>query len=333
MAPMQYEYYQAVRGPALRAFLEDRFSALATTDDSGASTLVPSSPMPSQIEAPRRRHRRLASGSYVEPAEDDPFSDAESEKEDSKPSENVEPQPDAEPADPSATSDPLGRLRASVMVRQMNLQFRLMQQRKVCQHPYLFDFPVQDPLDPESEYLVDEQLVRSSGKLLVLDRLLPALFKEGHRAQDRVHRIGQKSPVIIYRLIIAGSCEKAMLQRAKGKRRLEKLVIHEKKFKGLQKQESAEKAELSIGDIAQILMDDDDELVDKDQRELKKILENLGPDDQIPADAVLSEDELRTLTDRAPEAYLKKKIVDSGRFKQMETAVDDQNDLLATIKA
>ncbi|KAJ1880340.1 putative ATPase [Coemansia sp. RSA 1722] len=419
MAPMQYEYYQAVRGPTLRAFLEDRFSALATTDDSGASTLVPSSPMPSPIEAPRRRRRRLASGAYVEPAEDDPFSDAESENGDSKPAENIEPQPDAEPTDQSTTNDPLGRLRASVMVRQMNLQFRLMQQRKVCQHPYLFDFPVQDPLDPESEYLIDEQLVRSSGKLLVLDRLLPELFKEGHRvlifsqfarmldvlefyaelrnyrfcridgsvaqtdrqdaivrfntdkdiplfllttrsgglginltaadtviifdsdwnpqqdlqAQDRVHRIGQKSPVIIYRLIIAGSCEKAMLQRAKGKRRLEKLVIHEKKFKGHQLRDSTEKTDLSIGDIAQILMDDDDELVDKDQRELKKILENLGPDDQIPADAVLSEEELRTLTDRAPEAYLKKKIVDSGRFKQMETAVDDQNDLLATIKA
>ncbi|KAJ1672579.1 hypothetical protein EV182_006899, partial [Spiromyces aspiralis] len=61
------------------------------------------------------------------------------------------------------------------------LKSRLMQLRKVCNHPYLLDFPLVDPNDPESPYLIDEHIVRASGKLLVLDRLLPYLMANGHR--------------------------------------------------------------------------------------------------------------------------------------------------------
>jgi len=46
------------------------------------------------------------------------------------------------------------------------------------------------------------------------------------QAQDRVHRIGQTKPVIIYRLCIKNSVESKMLERANAKRKLEKLVIH-----------------------------------------------------------------------------------------------------------
>jgi ATP-dependent DNA helicase len=50
------------------------------------------------------------------------------------------------------------------------------------------------------------------------------------QAQDRVHRIGQSRPVIIYRFVTQNSIEKRILQRAKSKRSLEKLVIHKSTF-------------------------------------------------------------------------------------------------------
>jgi len=48
----------------------------------------------------------------------------------------------------------------------------MMQLRKICDHPYLF-------MD-ESFYL-DENLIRSSGKFELLDRILPKLISTGHR--------------------------------------------------------------------------------------------------------------------------------------------------------
>lgn len=47
----------------------------------------------------------------------------------------------------------------------------IMQLRKVCNHPYLF---VRD-------YVIDEDLIRSSGKFELLDRMLPKLKAKGHR--------------------------------------------------------------------------------------------------------------------------------------------------------
>lgn len=46
-----------------------------------------------------------------------------------------------------------------------------MQLRKVCNHPYLF----------LNDYVVDEDLIRISGKFALLDRLLPKLRRAGHR--------------------------------------------------------------------------------------------------------------------------------------------------------
>ena len=48
----------------------------------------------------------------------------------------------------------------------------VMQLRKVCNHPYLFS--------PEG-YHINENLIRSSGKLELLDRMLPKLKAAGHR--------------------------------------------------------------------------------------------------------------------------------------------------------
>ena len=48
-----------------------------------------------------------------------------------------------------------------------------MQLRKAANHPYLFDWPVVPGTDI---YQVDSNIVNVSGKMLLLERLLPALF-------------------------------------------------------------------------------------------------------------------------------------------------------------
>lgn len=63
-------------------------------------------------------------------------------------------------------------------VNNMSLQNTVMQLRKVCSHPFLFDWPI-DPVTQQQ--IVDEQLVEASGKMMVLERLLDALFARGHK--------------------------------------------------------------------------------------------------------------------------------------------------------
>lgn len=62
-------------------------------------------------------------------------------------------------------------------VNNLRLQNVVMQLRKVCSHPFLFDWPI-DPLTGTN--VLNKQLVRSSGKMLVLERLLDALFSKDH---------------------------------------------------------------------------------------------------------------------------------------------------------
>lgn len=50
------------------------------------------------------------------------------------------------------------------------------------------------------------------------------------QAQDRAHRIGQKKPVLIFRLVSAHTIETKILQKAGNKRKLEALVISQGKF-------------------------------------------------------------------------------------------------------
>uniref|UniRef100_A0A4W6DRE0 Proliferation-associated SNF2-like protein n=1 Tax=Lates calcarifer TaxID=8187 RepID=A0A4W6DRE0_LATCA len=60
----------------------------------------------------------------------------------------------------------------------LKLQNILMLLKRCCNHPYLVEYP----LDPATqEFKIDEQLVQSSGKFLMLDKLLPALKKRGHK--------------------------------------------------------------------------------------------------------------------------------------------------------
>ncbi|XP_028983432.1 lymphoid-specific helicase [Betta splendens] len=60
----------------------------------------------------------------------------------------------------------------------LKLQNILMLLKRCCNHPYLVEYP----LDPATQdFKIDEQLVQSSGKFLILDRLLPALKNRGHK--------------------------------------------------------------------------------------------------------------------------------------------------------
>jgi ATP-dependent DNA helicase len=52
------------------------------------------------------------------------------------------------------------------------------------------------------------------------------------QAQDRAHRIGQKRPVLVFRLVTAHTVEEKILKKAGAKRRLEAMVIADGKFKG-----------------------------------------------------------------------------------------------------
>ncbi|KAM8852391.1 lymphoid-specific helicase [Synchiropus picturatus] len=64
---------------------------------------------------------------------------------------------------------------SQINLKQQNI---LMLLKRCCNHPYLVEYP----LDPATlDFKIDEQLVQSSGKLLILDRLLPELKRRGHK--------------------------------------------------------------------------------------------------------------------------------------------------------
>jgi ATP-dependent DNA helicase len=120
------------------------------------------------------------------------------------------------------------------------------------------------------------------------------------QAQDRAHRIGQTRNVIVYRLATRGTVEEALLDKAEGKRRLEKLVIRKG---GLQQQRAGEEMD-----------------------ELRRLLEKAdGQAFSVGEDGVvLSERDLAILTDRSDAAYERaEKGLDAGdAFKAIDIAVN-----------
>ncbi|KAK0503096.1 SNF2 family DNA-dependent ATPase [Armillaria luteobubalina] len=67
---------------------------------------------------------------------------------------------------------------ATKHVNNMRLQNTVMQLRKVCSHPFLFEWP----LDPKTHQpALDDRVVDMSGKMMVLDRLLDELFRRKHK--------------------------------------------------------------------------------------------------------------------------------------------------------
>uniref|UniRef100_A0A8C1L030 SWI/SNF related, matrix associated, actin dependent regulator of chromatin, subfamily a, member 1 n=1 Tax=Cyprinus carpio TaxID=7962 RepID=A0A8C1L030_CYPCA len=191
----------------------------------------------------------------------------------------------------------------------MRLLNILMQLRKCCNHPYLFD-----GAEPGPPYTTDTHLATNSGKMIVLDKLLPKVQEQGSRvlifsqmtrmldiledycmwrgfeycrldgntpheareqaidafnapnsskfifmlstragglginlatadvvilydsdwnpqvdlqAMDRAHRIGQRKPVKVFRLITDNTVEERIVERAEMKLRLDSIVIQQ----------------------------------------------------------------------------------------------------------
>lgn len=55
----------------------------------------------------------------------------------------------------------------------------IMQFRKICQHPFVFN-KIKDCINPSGK--LNSSIIRSAGNVALLDQLLPKLFATGHRA-------------------------------------------------------------------------------------------------------------------------------------------------------
>ena len=140
------------------------------------------------------------------------------------------------------------------------------------------------------------------------------------QAQDRAHRIGQTRPVIIYRLATKGTVEQTLLEKADGKRRLEKLVIQKDKFRGLVDSKKATRGSKSSSNGKSGEAEGDE-----DYDELQRILEDDDFENYDPGEGgatdLLSDADLKLLTDRSAAAYEKAATGEGSgeKFKTIET--------------
>ncbi|OAD03910.1 hypothetical protein MUCCIDRAFT_184304 [Mucor lusitanicus CBS 277.49] len=311
----------------------------------------------------------------------------------------LEEEPEEEQVDHKAIAKHEKKVNAVKQINNMHLQNLVMQLRKVCNHPFLFDWP----LDPKTDQpLISNELAAQSGKILLLDRLLTGLFDRGHKvlvfsqmtkmldiledwatdlkhwpacrldgsvsqeerrdqiaefskpdskiklfflstragglginltaadtvvifdsdwnpqmdlqAQDRVHRIGQTKPVLVYRLVAAKTVEAKMLEKATGKRRLEKLVISQGKFKS----PVNTARETTVRELADILASTDGE-------QIQVVAEG---------DKVISDEDLDKLLDRSPSVFESTNTSDNEQFREidLEQQMNDQ-DIFATSRS
>lgn len=73
------------------------------------------------------------------------------------------------------------------------------------------------------------------------------------QAMDRAHRLGQTKQVTVYRLICKGTIEERILQRAREKSEIQRMVIQGGSFKGLSKP-----GELRPKEVVSLLLDDEE---------------------------------------------------------------------------
>uniref|UniRef100_A0AAY4ENF1 SWI/SNF related, matrix associated, actin dependent regulator of chromatin, subfamily a, member 1 n=1 Tax=Denticeps clupeoides TaxID=299321 RepID=A0AAY4ENF1_9TELE len=226
----------------------------------------------------------------------------------------------------------------------MRLLNILMQLRKCCNHPYLFD-----GAEPGPPYTTDTHLVTNSGKMVALDKLLPKVKEQGSRvlifsqmtrvldiledycmwrgyeyyaqthtiqthnyiniyyifitkfifmlstragglginlatadvvilydsdwnpqvdlqAMDRAHRIGQKKPVRVFRLITDNTVEERIVERAEMKLRLDSIVIQQGRLIDQQSNKMAKDEMLQMirHGATHVFASKDSELTDED---------------------------------------------------------------------
>ncbi|KAF2668311.1 hypothetical protein BT63DRAFT_402191 [Microthyrium microscopicum] len=415
LTPVQKELYKAIIDRKSRAYLEDKmFQRLSVSRSSTPNSVRTSTGSlkrklnASGLETPNkssrtsrdstpassvRGSRKVGRRNYAELSDRAYF-------------EELENSPDREDTESFNSEDEHDRVTASTLalakkyIGQKKLDNPMMQLRLCCDSPYNFFNPFLE-LDDQGELIEttpDESVITSSGKMMLLDALLPSLFAGGHKvlifsqfktqldiletycsirnwsfsridgdtpqaerafqiaafsntsttsaeksdifllstraggqginlvaadtvvlydsdwnpqqdlqAQDRAHRIGQTRNVIVYRLATRNTVEEELLEKAAGKRRLEKLVIREGGVRGGINNETL--AELRAR-------------IDKDD----------GEEVEIGDGQVLTDKDVRILTDRSEEAYERaERGLDSGAAF---TAVDSRTEggLLASLK-
>lgn len=145
------------------------------------------------------------------------------------------------------------------------------------------------------------------------------------QAMDRVHRIGQKKPVIVYRFVSANTIESKILEKAAGKRRLEKVVIQKDKFKSIISSNSngggaagtTTTTQDALATLSEILMQEDAEAIRVKSEE----------------DEIISDADLAKIMDRSDAAYDVQEqggVGEGSVFKSVTTARDHENDGLVT---
>ena len=115
------------------------------------------------------------------------------------------------------------------------------------------------------------------------------------QAQDRAHRIGQRRNVVVYRLATRGTVEEVLLEKAEGKRRLEKLVIQKG---GIKRAGTGRRGRKDVGGDGE----GDAEEEEDEVAELRRMLAKQDGQ-RLDVDALLTDKELAILLDRSDEAY------------------------------
>lgn len=190
LTAVQRELYHEILQGNSRAYLEDKaFEVLsaATTPKTSVggkrkrkstdSTSKPKrkSARTSGVSTPGSigsRTRRSNKAQHYEEISDDEFFD---KMETTTPSEASEPEPDSDAQEDIARQETLAL--AKRQISQKKLQNPIMQLRLCCNSPHNFYYS----FTAEDESDVDESLVNDSGKMMLLDRLLPTLLARGHK--------------------------------------------------------------------------------------------------------------------------------------------------------
>jgi ATP-dependent DNA helicase len=156
----------SVRSMSLKRKLADD----ASTPNKSAKTSRASTPATTNGSAPRSRKAKKKSQGYEE------ISDAQFFKTlDKLPSSPVSEDVDYEDDEENERAKTLALAKREIS--QKKLQNPVMQLRQCCNSPHNFFYP----FDLDENTPVDETLVTESGKMLLLDRLLPELLGKGHK--------------------------------------------------------------------------------------------------------------------------------------------------------
>ncbi|EGG12083.1 uncharacterized protein MELLADRAFT_32790, partial [Melampsora larici-populina 98AG31] len=387
LTAQQKELYEAVINKSLRTLLVNQKSKAAEEAENLSSNKRESTKKPSQRKSLGRQTKDVKKlHGYTEVSDQQFFQDVEkgvsTEIDYNLQTQSIQ----------SVQGKNKNQFEAIKSVNQMKLQNVMMQLRKVCNHPWLFDWPI----DPTTgTYSVGSGLITSSGKMLLLDKLLHVLFDRGHKvlifsqftsmldiihdwandlkgwkvcridgstsqderraqmkdfnqnhgpdgcslfllstraggvginlvaadtvilfdsdwnpqqdlqAQDRVHRIGQTKPVLVFRLVSGNTIETKMLQKASQKRKLETLVIGHG-FDLTKKEEEDEEDEEGNGsedDLQEIVFGK--RSVKSKKKSMKDLAEAILKNDGEKivlaevGDEILSDQQLESLLDRS----------------------------------